>query len=76
MPGNTVSALLAHKRTDYLGTFLTIAMPALVAVEPYLRSGIDAKLPPAAAAVVIAAFGGILTVASRIERKRAAEDAQ
>ncbi len=69
-PAPAPPPVLAHKPFAWFGMFLTIAAPIMIAMEPALPAIIATKLPPASAAIAIAAFGGLVTAASAEAQKR------
>ncbi len=66
----TVSSVAAQKPVAWFGMFLTIGAPMLIAMEPALPALVAAKLPPASVAIIVAAFGGLVTAVSAEAQKR------
>ncbi len=59
-----VPAIAANKPVAWLGMVITAIPVVLTAMEPALPAVLAEKYPPASVAIMVAAFGGIVTAIS------------
>ena len=65
-----IPAIAAHKSVAWFGMFLTLGAPVLIAMEPAMPAVLATRFPPASVAILVAAFGGLVTAASAEAQKR------